>query len=176
MKKNFLVLLGVIICIKPLSGYANNIEHLSAKLAQCGTFSQDHKRLACFDALLGTPSLKGSAIVKEDKVEVFAAPIDKKQAQLVEKQRIDDFAKEHLKRSNEERTPAVISSSVTKLKKLLRGQWIITLANEQKWQQKDSKKLKLKTGDVIHLKKGMMGAVYLFKDGSNRSIAVKRIK
>ena len=88
----------------------------------------------------------------------------------------DDFAKEHIKKSEKEQGLESITSVITKLKKLIRGQWLITLENGQQWQQKDTAKLKLKVGDTILLKKAVMGAVYLYKDGSHRNIRVKRLK
>jgi len=176
MNKTLLVLVPIIFCIQPFSSYANNAASLSAKLSQCGAISQDNKRLACFDALLAADVMKKAPAAKANKAEVLVVPVTKVQPKLTEKQQIDGFAKEHLKKSKEEQGPEAISSSITKLKKLLRGQWVVSLANGQKWQQIDNNKLKLKVGNIVHLKKGMMRAVYLSKEGSNRSISVKRLK
>ena len=179
MKKFFLALLFALFCIQPLCSYAGIDVSLSAKLQQCGAISKDSKRLACFDALLVADT---DVVVKEapkanvHKADVIVAPVVKSQPKPTEEQQIDKFAKEHIKKSKEEQGPESISSSITKLKKLLRGQWVISLANGQKWQQVDGTKLKLKVGNTVHLKKGMMRAVYLKKEGSNRSISVKRIK
>jgi hypothetical protein len=176
MKKPFLLLASAFFCLQPFSSNASAAASLSAKLNQCGTISQDSKRLACFDALLTVDGVKEAPKAQVNKVEVLAAPVAKVQPKLSEKQQVDDFAEEHLKKTKEEQGPESISSSITKLKKMLRGQWIISLANGQKWQQRDSGKLKLKVGNMVRLEKGMMGAVYLYKEGSNRSISVKRIK
>lgn len=176
MKKTLLIITSIIFTMHSFSGYASDEVSLSAKISECGAIAQDNKRLACFDALLVVDVVKEVKKTKVTKAEVIVAPVAKVQPKLSEKQQIDNFAKEHIKKSKKEQGPESITSSVTKLKKLLRGQWVITLANGQKWQQIDSNKIKLKVGNTVRLKKGIMRAVYLFKEGSNRSISVKRIK
>jgi len=89
---------------------------------------------------------------------------------------IDNFSKEDLKKTQKEKGPESISAVISKLKQLIRGQWVVHLENGQKWQQQDSAKIKLTVGDKVRLKKGSMGAVYLFKEGSHRNIRVKRLK
>jgi hypothetical protein len=59
---------------------------------------------------------------------------------------------------------------------LLRGQWVLYFDNGQKWQQTDTTRIKFKVGNKVRLDKGAMGAIYLYKDGSHRSIKVKRLK
>ena len=54
-----------------------------------------------------------------------------------------------------------ITGTISNLKKLIRGQWVIYLENGQKWQQTDTTSLKLLVGDRINLEKGSFGSVYL---------------
>lgn len=131
-----------------------------ANLLTCRQITPANERLACYDAL-----------VKQDPVTAIT-----KQTVKNKEKAIDDFAKEHIKKSTNEQGLNQLSSKVAKLKQLIRGEWVITLENGQTWQQKDSKKFKLKVGDVIRLEKGMLGSVSLYVEGSNRSIAVKRLK
>ena len=141
---------------------------LSNKLKQCGKISSSEERLACFDSLI-TADTQEPVLIKEATVAVVST-------ENVTTKEVDDFAKNHLKKTTEEQGLESISSTVTQLKKLIKGQWVIDLENGQRWQQKDSAKIKLKVGNTVRLKKGAMGAVYLYKEGSHRNIRVKRLK
>jgi hypothetical protein len=65
---------------------------------------------------------------------------------------------------------------VSKVKQLLRGQWVLDFENGQKWQQTGTTRAKFKVGNKVRFDKTAMGAIYLYKDGSHRSIKVKRLK
>ena len=81
-----------------------------------------------------------------------------------------------MKKTKEEQGPDSITAIISKVKRLIRGQWVVYLENGQKWQQQDLVKMKLKVGDSVRLKKGSMGTVQLYKEGSHRNIRVKRLK
>lgn len=147
---------------------------LSERVNFCGQINSTNERLSCFDALVvGTSK---SDVSKESKKTVIPVIVETNKVPLAQKKEVDDFAKEHLKIADEDKGLESITSTVTKLKKLLRGQWVIDLDNGQQWQQKDSANIKLKKGNIVRIQKGAMGAIYLFKEGSHRSIRVKRLK
>jgi len=140
--------------------FAGTNDDLANDLSSCSKISNDESRLLCFDKL--TKSIK--PIVKAEKIKPES------------KNEVDKFSKEHLKKSAEDKGPDSIVATISKVKQLLRGQWVIYFENGQKWQQQDSAKIKLKVGDHIRLKKGALSTVFLYKKGSNRSIRVKRLK
>ncbi len=163
MKSFILILTGLLLATLSLVSSASDEMSLAAKLIKCGKISSPDERLACFDGL-----------IEQNSVVKVPAPIAK--TQPPQHKGVDDFAKEHLKRTSADEGLDSITSSISKLKKLIRGQWIISLENGQQWQQKGSTKIKLKVGDAIRMKKGVMGAIFLYKEGSHRTIRVKRLK
>jgi len=156
--------------------FAGNEASLSIQLTQCGQNLKADARLACFDGLAKSAATHIVLPANNDTALVAIMPTTIAQVQPSATKQVDDFAKEHLKKTSTEQELDSIVSSVTKLKKLIRGQWVITLENGQKWQQKDTTKMKLKVGDTVRMKKAAMGAVYLYKEGSHRNIRVKRLK
>ncbi len=159
---------------------------LMEEVNRCAIIPSNKDRLICFDKLTKKEESKEKHLVKIEKVKAKVRPkppqkIIKKAAKKVTvslEDKVDDFAKIHIKKSKEERDGELVSITLTisKLKKLLRGQWVIYFDNGQKWQQKDTVKLKLKVGDEVTLKKGVLNAIYLKKTNSNSRIRVRRIK
>ena len=141
---------------------------LATKILTCSEITGNQSRLDCFDALTSNNNL----------VVGTAKPVAINNASLKAEQQVDDFAKEHVKKSTQELEKEVDSISVTvsKLSKTVRGQWQITFENGQKWQQKDSGTLSLKQGDEVILTKGAFSSVFLQKEDTNRRIKVKRLK
>ena len=91
--------------------------------------------------------------------------------------KVASFAKNHLKKiaGNKAEISNEITATIIQAKKMLRGQWQVSLNNGQKWQQKDTVYLKLTSGDEVILEEGALGAFYLKKLTSNRRIRVRRI-
>jgi len=140
-------------------------------LSTCIKVSNDAQRLVCFDQL----AQRNVAPLRSKNVsDEVVAPIE--QVKSEETKIIDDFSKEVLKKTEEERGPDSITGTISNLKQLIRGQWVVYFESGQKWQQQDSIKIKLKVGDTVRLKKGSMGTVYLFREGGHRNIRVKRLK
>lgn len=171
MKVNVVVLLSALTCSISLNSYAAISTGLIDGLVDCSKISNDEQRLVCFDKLTKNNSTPLSVV----KMSNEPAP-QIVNTKSVDVQQVDNFSKEHLKKTKEDKGPDSITATISKVHQLIRGQWVIYLENDQKWQQKDSKKFKLKVGDNIRLQKGSMGAVYLFKKDSHRSIRVKRLK
>ena len=151
MKVKALSLFSVFICLMPLNTYASVKIDLDSSLSNCVKISKDKDRLACFDKLTQRNVESSSAEKIRDKLisKTTPAKLDK----AIPSQSINNFSKQHLKTTLEETGPESITATISKVKKLIRGQWVINLENGQKWQQKDSNKIKLRVGDIIHLKK-----------------------
>lgn len=171
MRDKVVILLSIFICFISQDVFADLNSDLENGLSGCFKISKDNKRLACFDKL-AQKHVAISNPVKESNESVSKIA----QIKSKETKKIDNFSKQHLKKTQKEKGPDSIMATISKVSKLIRGQWVVYLENGQKWQQKDSEKIKLKVGDSVRLKKGTMGVVYLYKEGSHRSIKVKRLK
>ena len=64
---------------------------------------------------------------------------------------------------------------VTDISKTASKKLTITLENGQVWRQVDSKTIRLGVGDAVVLRSKSLGSFMLSKEGSNRSIRVKRL-
>ncbi len=171
MRVNVIALLGIFTGLMPLSVFAGVNSSLLDDLSTCLNISNDNQRLACFD------QLANSSVTVLSPIKMSDESLSKiEQIKLEEAKKIDDFSKEDLKKTEEEKGPDSITATISKVKQLIRGEWVVYLENGQKWQQQDSARIKLKVGDSIRLNKGSLGAVYLFKEGSHRNIRVKRLK
>jgi len=151
---------------------ANIDDRIIRSLAHCVKVSEDTKRLNCFDQLASSnmAALNKIKIVREEKKKQIASsnePVSKY---------IDDFSKSNLKKTESVDGPDSITATISHLTTLIRGQWVISFDNGQKWQQTDTVKLRLAINDIVKLKKGSFGSVFLNKEGVNRNIRVKRLK
>ncbi len=175
MKNIILPLLVLVTYLTPTIADAKNNRDLRANLISCSKITSDNARLHCFDKLVPRSNKQAVAVLTPAVVPTKSPSpiIDERK---LEQKRVDSFGEEHLKKTKEKQAPKSIVATVTKLKKLIRGQWVIFLENGQKWQQKDTARLNLKVGNKVRLDKGAMGAVYLYKEGTHRSIKVKRLK
>ena len=174
MRVSIIVLLGFCVGLVSSNAVSEVNKNLSDGLSRCLSVSIDQKRLNCFDDLAisnQTSREKLNSVITDND---FTASSEQEKSEI--KQKIDDFAKEDLVKTVEEQGLESITSTITKIKKLLRGRLIIDLDNGQQWEQKDSTQINLKEGNIITLKKGALGAVFLSKENSNRSIRVKRLK
>lgn len=141
---------------------------LATKILTCSEITDNQSRLGCFDALTSNNNL----------VVDTAKPLVIDKTMLQAEQQVDDFAKEHVKKTTKELEKEIdsITLTVSKLSKTVRGQWKITFENGQQWQQKDSGTLSLQQGDEVTLTKGAFSSVFLQKENINRRIKVKRLK
>lgn len=169
IKVNSITLLGLLIGLVSSSSFATSNNDLLDGMSNCLKVQMDEARLACFDQLAQLNRVVLNAN-KSNNIPIAETVIKE------EEKKIDDFSKEDLIKAEEEKGLESISSTISGVKQLIRGQWVIDLENGQKWQQKDYTEIKLKVTDKVNLKKGAFGAVSLLKEGSNRSIKVKRLK
>jgi len=171
MRVNYLILFSLFIGLVSSNAFADTNSILANGLSSCMNVSSDEQRLVCFD------KLAKRNVTTVSSMKVIEKPVAAiTQIKTEEAKKIDDFSKENLKKTEEEKGPDSITATISNVKQLIRGQWVVYLENGQKWQQQDAGKIKLKVGDSVRLKKGSMGAVYLFKEGGNRNIRVKRLK
>ncbi len=183
MRVIIIALFSLFIGLVSADAFASTKSTLVDSLASCKKVPNDAQRLVCFDQLaeihvapLSSAIVNVEPVTPEVNVEpatpkVIVEPVTAiEQSKSQESKIIDDFSKDDLKKTEEE------TATISNLKKLIRGQWVIYFKNGQKWQQKDSGKISLKIGDTVRLKKGSMETVYLFKEGGHRNIRVKRLK
>ncbi len=151
-------LCSVVSCLLLPQAVSAKETSLTEKIQFCSEINKDKKRLSCFDQL----SKKQPEVAKVGLTT----------------QEVDSFAKEHVKKTEEELAKEInsISLTISKVSKTLRGELKITFSNGQKWQQKDSIRMKLKIGEKVSLHKGAFGSVYLQKESGNKRIKVKRLK
>ncbi len=186
MKNNIIKTVFIMTSVFSAQTIASSEDNIVAEVQSCAQVTDNLLRLTCFDKLvvklsktasveqIKSPVAKTSdaSSVKVATASVASVPQIQKEAEVTKKQ-VDDFAKQHI-----EKTDGIeeITASITKLKKLLRGEYQITLDNDQLWQQKGSARISLKVGQQVVLSKGMLGAVYLTKEGNSKRIQVRRIK
>jgi hypothetical protein len=168
LNKLVLCVLGAsLLLVKTVS--AEESELLS-KIKICSLVSESQARLSCYDALTNINTSSMAIVVPSKTVSTEKPPISAEE--------VDDFAKSHVQKSEEEQANEInsITLTISKLSKTVRGQWKLSFENGQQWQQKDAAKLRLKEGIKVILTKGALGAVYLQKEHSNKRIKVKRVK
>ncbi|QBG36232.1 hypothetical protein [Litorilituus sediminis] len=180
-KKKMAVLLSSCVLSVPVFS-----AEISTELQQCAQVTDNFARLTCFDKLAIKHSGKTvapakAAVPKPPKSAEIVAPVSKPKPtvkQATTSKEVDEFAKNHLARTSEQRAQELteISAKIAKLDKTARGLWKISLDNGQQWQQKESYSFSLQVGQDVVLSKGALGAIYLSKVGSNRRIRVRRLK
>ena len=191
MKAQLIALVSVFTIITSSTVFADTQSSLEESLMRCAKISSGEQRLSCYDNLtkvdvvpliVTTTSSEQVDVIASAKTDKnVSSAINEKtilpvQAKSITNQQIDDFAIETVKKVESEKELDTIYGTISKLKQLLRGQWVIDLTNGQKWRQQGTNRLRLKAGDSIRLEKGSMGAIYLYKEGQNRSIRVRRLK
>lgn len=148
------------------------------KLAQCAQLTDNGLRLACYDALAkqiksGKPAPVAKAASQQTskaigRPEVVASTEDMKARAAA------NFGMEE--KVQEKQSLDQITAVVVSIKKNPYGRLTLVLNNDQVWRQISSGYSGIRSGDKVILKKGVFGAVYMRKDGENRSISVKREK
>lgn len=169
--KSVLLLSGFFLATQ--SAYARG---LADEIQACRTKTNNVERLVCYDELAQRVSVKSSkvkaGIVSQPKPQpdtVVESPL----VALDSKEDIKEFGREH-KRSLDKEAQS-ITSTIVSIKETARGKKIVTLENGSRWQQSDSSRLKIKEGQKVLIKRGMVGAFFLKVDGLNRTMKVKRI-
>lgn len=144
-----------------LFSFTNNLyADQTAALMACASITNDAERLACFDKIVGKRTVS-KGVYREAE-----------QANNLSKQ-THQFGQEHIE---EQKSAQAVDFVINSLEKSASKRWIITFENGQIWQQQDTEYLSLSAGDSVKLSKGVFGAIFLQKNGSNRKIKVRRQK
>ncbi|KAF7785624.1 hypothetical protein PRUB_a4337 [Pseudoalteromonas rubra] len=126
---------------------------LPHKLQACSQLQSDDKRLACYDKLAADYANKSHPVRSQPPAT------DAK-----------SFGLEH-KQDNEQ----TISATVLELSKSANGLRRFTLDNQQRWQQIGTQAFFAKEGDTVTIRRGSFNSFIMQKEGSNRSIKVRRV-
>jgi hypothetical protein len=136
-------------CLPALAG----AEQLDEALRRCASETGPARRLACFDAIVGTlPQLEADR---------FGMTAD------IERQR-DPAAVQQAKN-------AVLSGKISALGRTPAGAWIFTLDNRQVWVQAEaSPNLQFTLGEQVHIEHGALSSLWLTAD-KHRKVRVRRL-
>lgn len=172
--------LSLLLTLLPLATFSAQSSTLEQEFNKCKAITDsDLKRLICYDAINLSTTVTSQPAVKTQttKVEPVAiAPVVSK-PQATEKNSLS--AKEErfgLKEVREKREPESIKAKVTKVKKGNYGKLTIYLDIGQVWKQNDSTSIRVKANDVVIVKQAAFNSYLMNKQGSSRSMRVKRLK
>jgi hypothetical protein len=137
-----------------LSGAAQADDTLE-RMRGCLIVADDAKRLACYDLEIGR--LRPG----------HDADIGVTDALLRDKQRTAGIT-----------TPVAkeMRAEVRNVARRAYGKLVVTLDNDQVWEQQETVDFPLKPGDEITVRRGVLGALWMAKNGQNLQTRVKRIK
>lgn len=122
-------------------------ETVNEQLQQCSQFSDDKKRLTCYDKLAG--NLQQHA---------------EKQFGQEQKQAIEE-------------APSSITATITKATEGAHGKYLFTLDNGQVWRQAGSSSRSIwRGGEQVIVERGALGSFLMRKKTGGRSLRVKRVK
>lgn len=157
----------------------NTLEAVNA----CSTETDPAKRLACYDA--AGPRVRSALNVatEEDQFSLFGLFESDGSSTSREATRPEDFGN----RVPEDGVQVVESGGViteitialVDVAKNGAGKDVYVLENGQVWRAKERQSLRLPSeakGIKVNIRQGMMGAYYITRDGTNKSIAVERVK
>lgn len=182
---------GVFVClITPMTAFADT------SLADCRAIAADTDRLACYDALAAAESAGGGAapdaIDTATAADITVDPASGAVAAsepVVEERREDavslDDPVDLFGRSDREiRDVAVresaghsldrITATATGVLETASGRLVITLDNDQVWEQTESERFRLRAGEEVEIRRGRLSSYFLKRSGTNRSIRVRR--
>ena len=147
------------------------------RLLACGANEKAAERLACFDALVAdlTPSASersAAAPAATATTATTAADVMPGQQSTAEAEEAQ-FGVEH-HQSN--KSTSEISAVVTALDRNAVGGLVLTLDNDQIWQQSDRVRIQVPVGTRVIISRGAMSAFYLRIDGSSRRVRFARVR
>ena len=188
------VLIGVGYC-----GYAAAADALPPSLRACMKETDSARRLACFDresALLAgdgapvarqgdpAPARPAPTATSAPVAAPVAAPAAAATAAATGQAAQDKFgyrgnmARAELDKKKEaEQEFEALTAKVAEVTTLAHGELLLTLDNGQMWQQKTSDRaLRVKTGDQVTIKRGVLNSFLLTSDATKGSMRVQRVK
>ncbi|MCB1686403.1 MAG: hypothetical protein R3E82_09755 [Pseudomonadales bacterium] len=134
-----------------------------AEVLACGSQADDLTRLACYDRLhdayLKQTSLKPSSPDRPVPDPAAGDPDRNRQEA--------DFGVEH-HQSN--KSTSEITSAVVRIERNALGGLVLTLENDQVWQQSDRSRIQVEVGDRVTISRGALSAFHLrVNDGQKRA-------
>ncbi|NKF51263.1 hypothetical protein G3R49_11925 [Shewanella sp. WXL01] len=151
---------------------------LEQQLIQCGGVQDKLDRLICYDKLaasVGTMSIQPVANSTEQAPPVVVANTASVSTASVSESITSQQQEFGLKKKVEEEVEK-ISATIVNVKKDPYDAFIITLDNGQVWKQSESRRYKLKPGQVVSIETGMFGSFNLGVEDRNSTTRVKRVK
>ncbi|MCG7536042.1 hypothetical protein [Pseudoalteromonas sp. OOF1S-7] len=154
MNNPLLVLIGTLVLSSIFGAQpAQAKSKLVHKLQMCSQQQNDAQRLSCYDTLAADYASKQHRTRSQ-------APISPPES----------FGLEHKKEQDQ-----VISATVSEVSKSANGQRRFTLDNQQRWQQIGTHAFFAKKGDTVIIRRGSFNSFIMLKEGSNRSVKVRRV-
>jgi hypothetical protein len=138
---------------------------LEADVMACADITEDHARLACYDAAISTSGSARSSSPKQPSQPVTAE--DKFGERRIRAQETPKSAAPEIKE---------ITARITGISRRARGQLVLTLDNDQVWEEKEpSTYFPVKIGDTVSIKARSFGSFQLTAAGG-RSTQVMRAR
>lgn len=171
--------LPLLLTLLPVMAFSAQSSTLEQEFSKCKAITDsDLKRLICYDAINVATTVKSEAPVampvtkpKPTPVEpVVSQPAATTQTVMTKKERFG------LKEVREDREPESIRATVTKIKKNSYGKLTIYLDIGQVWKQNESSSIRVKKNDTVMIKQAAFDSYLMNKEGSSRSMRVKRLK
>jgi hypothetical protein len=125
------------------------------RMRACATESDEAKRLACYDQQIGR-----SKSGQNDDLGVTGELLRHKQKQA----------------GITAATPADVTAKVAALANRGSGKFVVTLDNGQVWVQQEAPDFMLQVGDVITLRRGVLGALWMVSPSGRDQVRVQRTK
>ena len=125
------------------------------RMRACASEADEAKRLACYDLHIGRS--KGR---QNEDLGVTGELLRQKQKQA----------------GITAATPADVTAKVATLANRGSGKFVVTLDNGQVWAQQEAPDFTLQVGDVITLRRGVLGALWMVSPSGREQVRVQRIK
>lgn len=171
MRCSSLYLTALILLSAVLTVLTNGLSHAASdqsdqqdSIRQCSALADDSQRLACFDRLAHDLALS------PDNTRLHT---DRNSTGDTQETKGDSFglaAKPSTAQDDNERQTVIVAAH-----KKIRGAWVLTMENEQVWEQTDTARISAPSaGDGVTISKSSLGGFFVTING--RSIRAKRIQ
>lgn len=162
-------------------------ETISEALFKCSKESNSLKRLVCYDRLtqqakgytdvelprnIATGNVNVPRVSRSQSPETSESPTTIAVQPRTAEQRFGLSEKVEY----QDKDLDVLTLTLQDIKKDPRNKRSFYLENGQVWKQTDDASILIKSGDTAIIEKGLLGAYFLKKEGTNRRVKVKRIK
>ena len=152
-------------------------------LQACSLIDNDLKRLVCYDNVVAGKPLTQNAVQSASESKQIATETNTNAqaaagAAVVAEQATssanstENFGLEHKK--TEQESEQDLTAEVAKVEQAPYGELIITLENKQTWRQIGTDRFRVSKGDTVIISRGMFNSFLLKKDGTSKTIRVKR--